>query len=286
MTTNNNCAAVVVLYHPGPEVLQNILSWSGQVARIYAIDNSEPAATAFADDLCVIENLVYLPQHENTGVAKALNTGVGLAMADGYEWLLTMDQDSVASPAHVAGLLAVVPEGGEGTVALVAPFALLASNAAERGVGTCDVCSVITSGSLLNVSIYQSIGPFIDDLFIDGVDDEYCLRAKSLHYRVLQNHDVVLEHKLGDIKEYDYRGRKVFNSNHSWMRRYYITRNRLFIVNRYSMIFPEICSGMLDKFKGEIKGILLFETDKLKKIRMMVKGWLDYHRGRMGRLRV
>ena len=282
--TTRTSAAVVVLYHPEPDTVQNILSWSGQVGKVYVVDNSEPPAYDLARSLDAIDNLMYLPQDGNKGVATALNIGAGLALRDGFEWLLTMDQDSRAAPGHVAGLLKCLSGREHQSVAILAPFPSLRSHQESALSGCREVNLVITSGSLLNLQSYVALGPFWDELFIDYVDNEYCLRAKSGGYKVIQCYDVTLTHNLGDIRSYRYLGRTIYNSNHNWMRRYYITRNRLFVVRKYKKLFPGICTGMLGEFRGEIKGIILFEEDKIRKLRMMVKGWTDYLLGRMGRL--
>jgi rhamnosyltransferase len=42
----------------------------------------------------MIDNVLYYPNYQNFGIAKALNIGCQKALDEGYEWVLTMDQDS------------------------------------------------------------------------------------------------------------------------------------------------------------------------------------------------
>ena len=42
----------------------------------------------------------------------------------------------------------------------------------------------ITSGSLMPVEIFDRCGWFEEDLIIDRVDDEYCLRVRSMGYTI------------------------------------------------------------------------------------------------------
>lgn len=282
------CAAVVTLYFPDLHVAQNILRWSGQVGRIYAVDNSDQPNIEVVNALQSVENLVYLPQYKNRGVATALNLGAHQAICDGYSWLLTMDQDSIVVEDHVTSLFNALSEkgGADGNIAVIAPFHRLVSNASERRAGVFEVETVMTSGCLMNLAIYKIIGPFLDDLFIDGVDDEYCLRARSQGYHILQCHDVGMQHALGNITEHSYCGRTMYVSNHSRLRRYYITRNRLYVTRLYQGRFPTLFSNMISMLKGDVKGVVLFEKDKLGKLFMMLKGWRDFRRGRMGKLDV
>ncbi len=275
-------AAVVVLYHPGDEVVANIRSWNDQVTKVYAVDNSEPPDESFAARMVDLGNVTWLPQRENVGVAAALNMGAELAISEGFSFLLTMDQDSRATPNMVATLLACVVEGGR-DVGIIAPFQLLKSGSVPPRSGNEEAEAVLTSGNILNLRAYEIVGPFVDELFIDMVDIEYCLRLRSAGYRIIRCHDALLEHNLGDITAHRYLGRMVSVSNHPPLRRYYMSRNRFYVIARYRSQYPEFCRRQIRQIVGEIKGIILFEHEKPAKLWMTLKGYLDYHRRKMGR---
>ena len=278
-------AAVVVLYHPGADTLRNILSWSEQVGKVYAVDNSdEPLAEGFARCFEGLDNVEYLLCGENLGVATALNIGADKAISHGYDWLLTMDQDSLATPGMVASLLDCVTESG-GRVGIIAPFQSSRSEPVPPRSGNEEVEAVLTSGNILNLRAYENVGPFVDELFIDMVDIEYCLRLRNAGYRIIRCYDALLEHNLGDITMHRYLGRTICVSNHPPSRRYYMTRNRFYVINRYRSLSPEFCRRQIRQILGEIKGIVLFESEKLAKLWMTIKGYRDYHRGNMGRFR-
>ena len=98
-------AAVVVLYRPSSDVVSNVSAFAGQVDRVFAVDNSEAPDAAVVESLRRISNLEYVPLGDNLGVATALNIGARHALGAGYEWLLTMDQDSAATPGMVSKML-------------------------------------------------------------------------------------------------------------------------------------------------------------------------------------
>ena len=86
-------AGIVTLYNPDNEVKKNIESYLSDLDKLYIIDN-----TPNKDNKQVIPSsnkIVYLPQDDNVGVATALNIGAKKAINDKYNWLLTMDQDSI-----------------------------------------------------------------------------------------------------------------------------------------------------------------------------------------------
>src|SRR5688500_10239512 len=90
-------AAVVILYFPEQNVIENIMSYSPYVDMIYAIDNTEKDNESFETKLRSIANCIYLHDNENKGIAARLNEACALARKQGFTWLLTMDQDSYFS---------------------------------------------------------------------------------------------------------------------------------------------------------------------------------------------
>jgi rhamnosyltransferase len=274
-------AAVVVLYNPEEGVIKNISVFAEQVSKVYAVDNSESPAPGFERCLAEIGNIEYLPQGENLGMAAALNIGAATAIGDGFDFLLTMDQDSRVTPDMVAKMLGCL-DGRDG-VGIISPFHALASDPKPATRGCEEVLTVMTSGNLLDLAVFRKAGPFLEDYFIDYVDDEYCLRLNAAGYRVVRCNDAVLDHNLGKITAHTYRGRTVYISNQNPLRRYYMTRNRFFVIEKYREHFPEYCKSQLVNLRGEIKGIILFEDEKLRKLLNTALGYLDYLRGRRGR---
>lgn len=276
-------AAVVVLYRPPADVVSNMETFAAQVEKVYAVDNTDEPDQQLRSRLARVGNVEYLPQGKNTGVAAALNLAAVRAMAEGFHLLLTMDQDSRATHGMVPKMLQCVAAGNWDDIGIVSPFHAI-TGCSEPVSSDCEeVLTVMTSGNLLNLAVYAKIGGYSDEFFIDHVDDEYCLRLHAAGYKVVRCNNAVLEHSLGAITSHARRGGTVHISNQSALRRYYITRNRFYLIRKYHGRFPAYCRELLVTLRGEMKGILLFEDDKLRKLWMAWKGYIDYRRGRMGK---
>jgi rhamnosyltransferase len=143
---------------------------------------------------------------------------------------------------------------------------------------------VMTSGNLLNIEAYDKIGGFWEELFIDWVDMEYCLRLNKIHYRVIQINQVILNHPLGEISKHKLFKKTFYALNHSAKRRYYLTRNALHVLKKYKMEFPELVVFTRDIFIYSLKSIILFEKNKFYKLIMMFKGYCDYKNGVFGKI--
>ena len=57
------------------------------------------------------QNTVFLPQSQNLGFAAANNVGIRRALADGCDWVLLLNNDTVAAPDFLQNLLANTPAG-------------------------------------------------------------------------------------------------------------------------------------------------------------------------------
>lgn len=282
----NKVAGVVILYHPDvPATLNNIRSYAEFTGALYVIDNTgnNNAAGVLQKELQNISNrIVYLPNNKNEGIGKPLNSAAAMAIQNGYSWLLTMDQDSWFKNDQ----LDIYREEFEklflhdASVAVVSPR--YKSNKAVAGVTYREVTAAITSGSLIQLGIWQKTGGYNESLFIDEVDHEYCYRAKSMGYKVINFENILLEHTIGKEKVSGYFG--VFAKRprvlHSAGRLYFIIRNYLYVRKKYKDIYPEEFKGRDKQVLTTLKNNLLFGGAFFKNLSSIIKGYNDYRNNR------
>ena len=281
-------AAVVILYNPGPETPGHLQTYLPGVPAVYVVDNT-PEPGPVSRRIAALNTTVYLSDGENHGLAKALNLAANRAIADGYEWLLTMDQDSF------------FPEGSFSWYLQAAEASGLAESAAMFGTryGRADLPSsataeiagtdaLITSGSLLNLLLFQRIGAFDEQLFIDSVDHEYCVRALLGGYRILQVNNIYLRHEIGEevrrssIKSlFLVRRTKVL---HTPLRCYYMYRNYLYLRDKYQQLDPAFVKLLREYVLTYLKNFLLYGTQTLLLLRYVRKAVRDYRAKKMGRI--
>ncbi len=272
-------AALVVLYHPPADVLDNIRSWVDQVGTVFAVDNSEGVISEIVSAIGKVPKVVLIRSGENEGIARALNIGAEMAEREGYNFLLTMDQDSYATSDLVSTMLGCMTGLSTLPIGIVSPFHLTKSGHTPGKELCQEVMTPMTSGCLLSLAAYRKTGPFRDELFIDFVDNEYCLRLRRAGYAVLRANRALLKHLVGDTKKYG----PFIATNHSPLRRYYKTRNRFYVFSCYVGDFPGHCIFDLVRMTKEVLSIILFEDEKLRKLRMMWRGWSDFRHSKFGK---
>jgi len=276
-------AAVVVLYRPDADVVANVGAYAGQVGVVIAVDNSETPEADVVAELHRTENLEYLPMGRNTGIAAALNAGCRRAIALGYSWALTMDQDSTATPGLVVALAEVLQGAGSETVAVVAPVWEQVGGLPEHTSSeTVDLDYAMTSGNLLRLAAFDSLKGFREDLFIDHVDNEFCLRARQSGWRIVQRRDAVLLHRMGTLQHVRF-PIPCYITDYNPVRRYYMVRNLFELRREFGREFPDWLQSEYKHWRKELVKIIVAEPRRIRKLRMMLRGWLDYRRRHFGR---
>ncbi len=275
-------AGVTVLYNPDEEIISNILSYLNQLERLYIVDNSEEKIKRVTDNLSSYSQVKFLNNKSNIGIAAALNKAAEQAINDGYDLLLTMDQDSRVSANYVYEMLKEFEK--DERIGILTPFLIHNENPKKPETTGIDTLTVaMTSGSIIKLSAYQKIGGYLEKLFIDYIDNEYCLRMNSSGYKVLRLNSVYVYHNLGAIKSRILFFREVFPTNHSPLRWYYRTRNRFYVYKTYNAQFPDYVRFDKILFFKELLKILLYESNKLIKFKMIFKGYIHYRKDKFGK---
>ena len=228
------------------------------------------------------DKIKYIFRNENIGVASAMNLGAELALTEGYKWLLTMDQDTTFKKGVIAKLKEVITTKDMKKVGIVTPWhntKLIDKKPSEEFD---DPHDVMTSGNVVNLDIWKKIGGYKDWFFIDGIDIEYCMNLHKNGYKIIRVNSVEIDHNLGDIFYKNIRGRLFLCTNHVPIRRYYIMRNYHYIKDMYEKDDPGYCYSLISQRHNMI-GVILFEKDKIKKIRMYIRGLKDYKKGIKGK---
>ena len=185
-------SAVIVLYNPDQySLFGNIESCVSQVQHTFLIDNSENPDSQLLDRLKNLTHVSYIWNNGNQGIAHALNLGAAKARELNYQWLVTLDQDTLLPSNFVERIAAQIDSDAENNVGILAPAyengRTIAVDGAENGFQGRPkaVLFTMTSGNFLNLRLHDLVGGFMDALFIDHVDHEYCLRLNANGYKTI-----------------------------------------------------------------------------------------------------
>lgn len=279
--------AVIVTYHPSVAMLENLQKVLAEVQRLVVVDNgSSPneldalraASRNFGFQL--IEN------GENLGIAEALNQGVRWAKNNEYRWVLLFDQDSRMHDRFVETLFKTwVSHPRRDQIASIHPRYMhpelgcrpLAPRARD---GTLIWC--MSSGTLMPTWVFDKIGWFASDFFIDWVDIEYCFRIREAGYLITESAEAILLHEPGHPAPSSVLGFRFWPSHHSPLRRYYMSRNRVVVFRRYFRSLPLCTLKAMERALRDMAKCFLGEKGRPRKFRNFLLGTWDGLMGKMG----
>lgn len=290
--TKELTAAVVVTFYPSDEVWKNLKITLDQVDRIIVIDN-----TAGGIEPKIHHNrILVLSNRRNIGLAKAQNLGIALAISSGYEWILLLDQDSQPAPDFMECMQQYyksLSKKDKDTILLLAPNLydnilkffyprVIRSHFLFRRIHCKDKENItnsliaISSGSLIPARTFHRIGFMDDALFIDHVDNDFCLRGISQGLVIHTVCKALLFHRLGNCRKiYSIGSFLIKPSFYPPFRRYFIYRNRIIVWRRYFKKVPEFILhdflvALYDLFK-----IAFLEDEKKLKLQAVFEGIKD-----------
>jgi rhamnosyltransferase len=140
----------------------------------------------------------------------------------------------------------------------------------------------------LNLTLYQKIGPFDEKLFIDYVDNDYCYRAKLAGYKLLKFTNVTLIHQLGKmVNASSYKSLYLLKKKkvvHPPIRCYYMYRNMLYLVEKYTNLDKEIADWIRINVTKNVKISMLYGGQTSKTLRYIKLAKEDYKNKRFGKL--
>lgn len=284
--------AVVVSYFPTDDLVEVVRALQNQVSKILIVDNGSGAAANNVFSKLASSNVIVIRSPENLGIAAALNVGLQWARENKFNWLLTLDQDSVCEPDMVNCLYTFYRAQAENErcrIGILAPMhfdrdsGYIESRLRKDSVQLYEECNyVMTSGNLIPLALFADIGPYDEGFFIDYVDHDICLRAKKKGYRVLQINRARLGHRVGQMRQHTVAKRfSFFSYNYRPERHYYRYRNRVLLYKRHFGTWIKQDQGFALR---ELVKLYVVETDRWNKIKAMIAGTLDGIRGRTGRI--
>lgn len=224
---------VVVLYRPDSDVFDFLKSYACDQNPTVAVWND--CRGHEAERLSGVDGVILHALPANAGLASALNIGIEDAFLRGADAVLLLDQDSRPSAGMAMELSAALEAAKRSGIPVALAGPTLSDMKAGGVVNLTDMTAtnyqlankLATSGSLIEKSAYQAVGPMWEDLFIDCIDHEWCYRAQSKGLSIIQATTVNMEHDMGDAG-INFLGR--YKPIHrSPIRHYYITRNTLWL---------------------------------------------------------
>ena len=285
-----NLVAIIILFKPSLENINHLLSLQNVLNKIYVYDNTEDNFT-FNEQFQEYANIYYVCDGKNMGIPSRLNQGCKLALEEGFEWVLLLDQDTIFNQ---QSLLLYLNTSFE--INKKFPNTMFCAYNVEENLNLnnksnqyIEVNKIITSTTCMPLLIYNKVGNFDEQLFLDFTDFDYSIRANSLSIKqfFIKNIDVI--HPIGNLVYkssiktlFLLKKKKVI---HSPIRCYYIIRNYFYLKNKFkknNIIYnKDILSGVLSFMLRN----LFYGRDLFTYLHYIFKGYLDFKKNKFGKIK-
>lgn len=276
---------IIVTYN-GEEYIEDCLhSIQKQTCMtdVLVVDNGS------ADNTCSLVEKEYpqvrlLKLERNIGFAGANNVGIRYAMERGYEYVLLLNEDTVADQFLIQKLMKYVGKN----VAVIPKIYMNGSRTKvwyaagqldfERGVAincredfmdkVMEVTFMTGCCMLIHVNVFAEVGLFDENYFMYYEDTDLSIRMYKHKIKMLYVPDTYVWHRLQG------KGTKPYYA-------YYMTRNRLYFLQKHSKDFQvKICSVIGNEIKKNVLdhdiSTKAFRRYRLKAIQHFIKGHMGY----------
>ena len=268
-------------------VLVGIVTYNPDVSRLD--ENISAVLREPVDNVLIFDNgseniqeiLTYIKRKDisihknkkNIGIASALRYIMDYATSNNYDWVMTLDQDSVI----ISGLV----DEYKTYAAKLKDVAMLTCIIQDRNFQEKifyedkpqKVTRCITSAAFTNVKCYQKTLGYDEKMFIDYVDFDLCYSLIEAGFKIYKIPFAGLLHEVGNGKNVSFFGKQQIIYNHSAFRKYYLIRNSIYCAKKHPQ-FDSPCRIRLRAWR-EMLFVLLYEENKIPKLKRMCKGYLD-----------
>jgi len=273
----------ITLFNPKKQHLDKLIGYSKIFSELYIVDNTVSNTSPYLEEILKLPNVHLLSSGENLGLSAGLNLICDTSLGKD-DFICLLDQDSDFKKTEIMKCFELIKSSNFDDVSIVAPTIkykhLHHESSPPSNIDiTSSVEFVITSGSFINLKLFNLIGKFDPNYFIDRIELDYCYRSINLGYRIMVHNNAILDQELGTFKSLGF----ISFYEHSPLRNYYQFRNRFYFYNfKYKgsdlLKFSKLYLASL----RHVLKVLLLESKKIEKVKYILLAIKDYRRKKFG----
>lgn len=272
---------IVILYYPNEALLvERIEKYIGPLTKLIIYNNTPNVKNGQYELLFNNKYYKYKLQfvggNGNKGLREPINMAIQTTIAEEYDYLLTMDQDSKWE--NFDTFIKYVQERTTHNDIIIPYIPNL------YGMNWYDYNTeqylhfFINSGTLYSRTALEQIGLMNELFFVEGIDTDYCIRANSKGILVKMCKNAILNQSLDDeIQIGHFLWKKGIKSKYSAKRLYGLAFSITYMLKKYPNPWH---SYLLDQRKSLfgwnlIKNILMYGDNRISRIGAYLKGVYD-----------
>ena len=267
----------IITYNPKLiELRDNLSKIKEQTGNIVVVDNGSGNFSNLVEEL-EKNNVPYIDNKENKGIAYALNQTMQYAASSGFDRVLTLDQDSEIQKELISEYQKYILDEKFNDAAIFTclikdrNFYREKNESQDSEYKTVPYC--ITSGALTNVGKYFKTKGYDKSFFIDAVDFDMCYSFRELNYKIYRINYIGILHTVGHAENRRFLFWTIPVYHHNAQRIYYLSRNLIKMHRKHKKLYPLI--SLLKSELALLTRIIFYENDKFKKLSQYLHGIKD-----------
>ncbi|MBR3163490.1 MAG: hypothetical protein IKF17_05280 [Clostridia bacterium] len=264
----------IILYNPTKEQILKIKEYNTCFEKIFIFDNSEHNHNkSYINSL---KDYYYYSENENKGLPYALNYILETDECKELDFLCTLDQDSTFKSEDILNIQSKINSMDNKCLGIIAPYINYGYNHKKKTNKLIEKKWVITSGSFIYLkNLYNMNLRYDENYFLDRAEVDLCKQIIRSNKKIFMYYNSTLYQRLGEDSGYKH-------PNHNVLRHYYIFRNRFYFNNKWYGMIKKCALNFLQTL-NHITKIVLFEDEKIKKIKILRIAYIDYKNYEMGK---
>lgn len=273
--------AGIVTFNPDLKRLEdNVTELLKQVKHVYIVDNGSKNINEIERIIGKCNSIVIKRFDTNLGIAKALKEIMDFSKQNGFNWVLSLDQDSVIEDGLIDKYIECsnLPECTD-----VGMFTCLIKDRnfedkkyEKQTKMLIDVPCCITSAAFTNVEKYFKTEGYDVDFFIDAVDFDICYSLRDVGYRICRINHIGLFHEVGHGENRCFFWKKIVVYHQKPFRIYYYARNMVYMYYKHKKSYTLV--HMIKNELALLIRILFYEDSKVDKLKSYFEGLKDAER--------
>lgn len=273
---------IVALFDPKVEDINNICEYLTFLDSCILMDDSQTCnqemVMEYINRKGLVSKYIYIWNRDNIGLCKSMNVGIQIASTQNADWILLMDQDSQWATNLVYEYKQYVENHDTDKICSLVPQYNYDRHQRCVSKKIKEVTWSNMSGTCINCKWINKIGLFDERFFIDGLDVEWCIRARKKGFHILEIGSAVLNHHPAKTKTIKIGNRIIYRYGYDTPERYYYQFRSFWCMIKETKNIIAI-KWMLIKV---MKVILLFDN-KLEYLKMFKKAIQDVNHERWGK---
>jgi rhamnosyltransferase len=286
-TFNNKTGIVTVFYNPEDSALDTFISLANYGYLVIIFNNGINGNKLKKIQKC--PNIMVVGNGENVGLASGLNIALKTLWEEqAIDGVVLFDQDScpeVFLPEQLSNAYLLLSKNIK--IACIGPRVIDRKNTTNDKTQSANrfktQIAIATSGTYLNKKTFQKIGYFMDELFIDCIDYEWCFRAKNHGYEIVVDTNHIMLHDMGEL------GVNLFGSfkpaYKSPTRHYYIIRNTIYLLKKSYVPYLWKIEQIFKTFRRIIFYIII-SSNRFLSLKNIYHGVVDGFQDRLGKIKI